>query len=188
VTGLLGGAFDPPHAGHVALLRDARAHFGFERVVVLVVADPGHKEVETNASVRFALARAAFPGEEVELDPHPRTIDTLREGDFDDPVFLVGADEFADFLSWKDPDGVLELARLGVATRPGYARNRLERVLAELARPDRVSFFEIEPVDVSSSDVRARVARGKSIDGLVPRAVAAEIERLGLYRSRGRRR
>jgi nicotinate-nucleotide adenylyltransferase len=188
VTGLLGGAFDPPHAGHVALLRDARAHFGFDRVVVLVVADPGHKDVVTDASVRFTLAQAAFPGEEVELDPHPRTIDMLREHNFDDPVFLVGADQFADFLSWKDPDGVLELARLGVATRPGYARKRVERVLAELARPDRVSFFEIEPLDVSSSDVRARVARGKGIESLVPPAVAREIERLGLYRSRGRRR
>ncbi len=188
MTGLLGGAFDPPHAGHVALLRDARAHFGFARAVVLVVADPGHKQVTTDGSVRLALAQAAFPGEDVELDPHPRTIDTLREGRFDDPVFLVGADQFADFLTWKDPDGVLELARLGVATRPGYRRARLERVLAELARPDRVSFFEIEPVDVSSSDVRARVARGKPIDGLVPPAVEQEIERLGLYRSRGRRR
>jgi nicotinate-nucleotide adenylyltransferase len=188
VTGLLGGAFDPPHAGHVALLRDAREHFGFERVVVLVVADPGHKEVTTDGSVRLALAQAAFPDEEVDLDPHPRTIDMLRARQFDDPVFLVGADQFADFLTWKDPDGVLELTRLGVATRPGYARRRLERVLAELARPDRISFFEIEPVEVSSRDIRARVGRGKSIDGLVPPAVAREIARLGLYRSPGRRR
>jgi nicotinate-nucleotide adenylyltransferase len=188
VTGLLGGAFDPPHAGHVALLRDARAHFGFDRIVVLVVADPGHKEVETDASARISLAQAAFPGEAVELDPHPRTIDMLRERDFDGPVFLVGADQFADFLSWKDPDGVLELARLGVATRPGYARKRLERVLAELARPDRVSFFEIEPVDVSSRGIRARAARGKPIDGLVPAAVAREIEQLGLYRPAAGRR
>jgi len=188
VTGLYGAAFDPPHNGHVALLRDARAHFEFDRVVVLVSADPGHKEVDTSASDRLALARAAFPDEEVDVDPHPRTVDLLRERKFDDPVFLVGADEFADFLSWKDPDGVLELAQLGVATRPGYPRERLDRVLAELARPDRVSFFEIEPVSVSSTDVRARVARGKPIDGLVPPAVAAEIERLGLYRRRRWRR
>jgi nicotinate-nucleotide adenylyltransferase len=188
VTGLLGGAFDPPHAGHVALLRDARVRFGFDRVVVLVVADPGHKDVATDASVRFALTQAAFPGEKVELDLHPHTIDLLRERPFEDPVFLVGADQFADFLSWKDPDGVLELTRLGVATRPGHTRKRLERVLAELARPDRVGFFEIEPVDVSSRDIRARVARGKTIDGLVPPAVAREIERLGLYGPVGRRR
>jgi nicotinate-nucleotide adenylyltransferase len=180
--------FDPPHAGHVALLRDARAHFGFDRVVVLVVADPGHKRVATAADVRLELARLAFPDETVELDDHPRTVDMLRERHFDDPVFLVGADQFADFLSWKEPDGVLALARLGVATRPGYPRAALDRVLAKLAQPDRVVFFEIEPLDVSSSELRARVARGEPVDGLVPPAVAAEIDRLGLYRSGGPRR
>jgi nicotinate-nucleotide adenylyltransferase len=152
---------------------------------VLVVADPGHKRVATDPAVRLELARAAFPGEEVELDRHARTIDMLRERRFDDPVFLVGADQFADFLSWKEPNGVLELARLGVATRPGTTRAGLEPVLAALDRPDRVGFFEIEPLDVSSSDVRERVARGEPIDGLVPAPVAAEIERLGLYRRGG---
>jgi nicotinate-nucleotide adenylyltransferase len=185
VTGLFGAVFDPPHAGHVALLRDARAHFDFDRLVVLVVAEPGHKHVGTAATVRLDLARLAFPDTDVELDLHARTVDMLRERRFDDPVFLVGADQFADFLGWKDPDGVLELARLAVATRPGYPRERLQRVLVELARPDRVSFFAIEPHAVSSSEIRARVARGEPIAGLVPPAVAAEIERLGLYRVGG---
>jgi nicotinate-nucleotide adenylyltransferase len=97
-------------------------------------------------------------------------------------VFLVGADEFAGFLSWKDPARVLELARLGVATRPGIDRARLEDVRALLDRPDRVIFFDIEPLEVSSSEIRARAAEGLPIDGLVPPAVAAEIERLALYR------
>ena len=188
MTGLLGGAFDPPHVGHVALLRDARAHFGFERVVVFVVADPGHKHVATEAAVRLDLARAAFPGEEIELDPHARTVDTLRSRRFDDPVFLIGADQFADFLTWTDPGTVLELTRLGVAARPGYPRARLEAVLEQLDRPERVEFFEVEPFAVSSSEIRARVARRESIEGLVPRAVAEEIERLGLYRGGGARR
>jgi len=185
VTGLFGSVFDPPHNGHVALLRDAESRFGFDRVAVLVVADPGHKAVETKVSVRLGLARAAFPHEDVELDRHPRTIDMLRDGGFDDPVFLVGADQFADFLTWKDPDGVLELARLGVATRPGFPKEGLERVLSALARPDRVELFEIEPLDVSSSGIRARVAAGEPIDDLVPAAVAEEIARLGLYRRDG---
>jgi nicotinate-nucleotide adenylyltransferase len=182
VTGLFGAVFDPPHVGHVALLREARACFDFERLVLLVVAEPGHKHVSTDATVRLDLARLAFPAENVELDPHARTVDMLRERRFHDPVFLVGADQFADFLTWKDPDEVLELARLAVATRPGYPRERLQRVLVELARPDRVSFFAIEPHAVSSSEIRSRVARGQSIDELVPPAVAAEIEPLGLYR------
>jgi nicotinate-nucleotide adenylyltransferase len=188
VTGLFGSVFDPPHEGHVALLRDARAHFGFGRVVVLVVADPGHKRVATDPSTRLALARLAFPDDQVEPDRHPRTIDMLRERRFDDPVFLVGADQFADFLAWKEPDGVLELARLGVATRPGFSRAALDPVLAALAHPERVELFEIEPLDVSSTEVRERAARGEPIDMLVPRAVAAEIERVGLYRSDAPRR
>ncbi len=152
---------------------------------MLVVAEPGHKRVATDAAVRLELARVAFPGEEVELDRHARTIDTLRDGGFDDPVFLVGADQFAEFPSWKEPDAVLELARLGVATRPGFPRASLEPVLQALERPERVEFFEIEPLDMSSSDVRGRVARGEPIEGLVPTTVAAAIERLGLYRSGG---
>ena len=185
MTGLLGGAFDPPHLGHVALLRDARAHFGFDRVAVLVVADPGHKHVGTPPETRLDLARAAFPGEDVELDPHARTVETLRARWFDDPVFLIGADQFADFFSWTEPDEVLELARLGVATRPGFSRGRLEGVLVQLAHPERVEFFDIEPFEIASSAIRDRVARGEPIFELVPEPVAAEIERLGLYRGSG---
>jgi nicotinate-nucleotide adenylyltransferase len=182
MTGLFGAVFDPPHVGHVALLRDARTRFGFDRTVVLVVADPGHKEVATDAAIRLDLARLAFPDEEVDLDLHARTVDMLRERRFADPLFLIGADQFEDFMAWKDPDGVLELAQLGVATRPGYPQERLDRVLAGLERPERVHFFAIEPLDVSSRDIRARVARGEPIEGFVPPAVAAEIDRLGLYR------
>jgi nicotinate-nucleotide adenylyltransferase len=183
VTGLFGGAFDPPHVGHVALLTAARQAFELERIVVLVVADPGHKHVHAGADSRLALARAAFPGEEVELDHHAWTIDVLREGGYSDPVFLIGADELAKFLSWKEPNAVLGLARLGVAARPGYDAACLEPVLARLERPDRVLFFELEPVDASSSEVRMRVAHGKSIDGLVPPAVARAIDEAALYRS-----
>jgi nicotinate-nucleotide adenylyltransferase len=182
-TGLLGGAFDPPHVGHVALADAAVRQLGLERVVVVVVADPGHKSVHCSAATRLELARAAFPGREVELDPHARTVDMLRAERWQDPVFLIGADEFADFLGWKEPDKVLELARLGVASRPGYPRERLERVLEHLAQPERVLFFEIEPVPVSSREVRKRVAKGEPIDALVPPTVAAEISKRRLYRS-----
>jgi nicotinate-nucleotide adenylyltransferase len=182
LTGLLGGAFDPPHNGHVALARAAQEQLGLDRLVVLVVAAPGHKDVHCPAETRLALARAAFPELEVELDEHARTVDMLRERRWPDPVFLIGADEFADFARWKEPDEVLELARLAVASRPGYPRERLEAVLVELRRPERVLFFEIEPVDVSSTEIRERAARGEPIEGMVPPAVAEEIERRALYR------
>ena len=183
MTGLLGGAFDPPHLGHVALADAAERQLGLEQLLVVVVAAPGHKAVHCPAEMRVELARAAFPGRDVELDHHARTVDLLRERRWADPMFLIGADEFLDFPRWQEPDAVLELARLGVASRPGYPRGRLEEVLAGLSRPDRVFFFEIEPLAVSSREIRERVALGRSIDRLVPPAVAAEIERHGLYRS-----
>jgi nicotinate-nucleotide adenylyltransferase len=182
VTGLFGGAFDPPHLGHVALLEGAERQFELDAIVVLVVADPGHKGVHAGAGERLALARAAFPGYDVQLDGHARTVDLLRDGRYREPLFLIGADEFADLPTWKEPDAILELARLGVATRPGYPQERLEAVLAQVERPERVLFFEIDPLEISSSDVRERVARGEPIDGLVPPAVAREIADAHLYR------
>jgi nicotinate-nucleotide adenylyltransferase len=181
VTTLLGGTFNPPHNGHVALAEAAEQQFGGE-VVVLVAARPRHKEVELDADTRLALTRAAFPGHEVELDPHERTVDLLKSGRWDDPLFVIGADEFCDFLTWKDPEGVIARARLVVATRPGYPRERLQSVLDRLARPERVQFFEIDPVPISSEDIRERVRRGDPIDELVPPGVAELIASRGLYR------
>jgi nicotinate-nucleotide adenylyltransferase len=179
---LYGGSFDPPHRGHVELARRAKEELGAERLTVLVSADPGHKHVETPADARLRLARAAFPGDDVLLDEHARTVDTLRaHDDWNDPVFLIGADEFCDFASWKEPDEVLRLTRLGVATRPGFPRERLERVLAQLEEPQRVLFFEIEPTPLSSRELRARIAAGEDVAADVPPAVGAMIHAEGLY-------
>jgi nicotinate-nucleotide adenylyltransferase len=180
-VGLLGGTFNPPHIGHVRMAETAKRLFELDPLRVLVSASPPHKEVDVPADVRVALARLAFPNDEVVLDENPYSIDTVS-GYGDDAMFLVGADQFAKFLTWRQPDEILDHVRLGVATRPGYPRERLENVLRELRRPDRVEFFDMEPVPISSSDIRERVARGEAIDDLVPLAVAAEIERLGLYR------
>ena len=180
--GLFGGAFDPPHRGHVELLRRARARLGLDRVIVLVVADPGHKQVDASAELRLRLARAAFPDDEVLLDHHARTVDTLRaHPEWCDPVFLIGADEFCDFLSWKQPNDVLARTRLAVATRPGFPRERLESVLEQLDRAERVLFFEIEPQAVASRDLRARLEAGEDVGSEVPSAVAAIIDREMLY-------
>ena len=187
VDGILGGAFDPPHDGHVALAHAAIAHFRLDRLLVRVVENPGHKGVEASADDRLALARIAFSEvtvAEVALDPFARTVDSLEALGLDDPVFVVGADEFASFLEWKEPARVLGLARLGVATRPGYPQSVLDAVLTRLTRPDRVEFFPLEPFPVSSSEIRERVERRSPLDGLVPAGVAAEIERRGLYRGR----
>ena len=150
---------------------------------MLVAERPGHKQVQLDAGTRLKLAQAAFPDYKVEPDPHERTVDMLRARRWREPLFLIGADQFVDFLTWKDPEGVLALARIGVATRPGYPRERVDAVLQQLSQPDHVELFEIEPVPISSRDIRDRVSRGESIDGLVPPAVAELIQSLGLYRN-----
>jgi nicotinate-nucleotide adenylyltransferase len=179
---LYGGAFDPPHLGHVAVADAARARFGVDRLVVLVSERPAHRDVHASAEDRLALARAAFPVDEVRLDPHPRTVELLRAEPFDDPVFVVGADQFRGFLGWSEPEAVLERTRLAVATRPGFPSAELDGVLAQLERPERVLFFEIEPNPAASTDVRARAAAGEPLDGLVPAAVARLVAARGLYR------
>ena len=176
MIGLFGGAFDPPHNGHVALVAGAVAHFGLSRVVVLVSERPGHRSVVAPAEARLRLAEAAFPGYEVELDPYPRTIELLGAREFGDAILLIGADQFRDFSAWKEPEAVLERVRLGVATRPGHP------VPDVPVDSGRVSFFEIEAVPVSGTMVRARCARGESLAGLVPPAVERLIGELGLYR------
>ncbi len=185
-TGLLGGAFDPPHGGHVVLGEEAIRRFELDRLVVLVVAEPAHKPVATPVEERLELARLAFadvPLAEVRREDHAYTVDSLRAADFDQDttVFLIGADELADFATWKEPAAILEHVRLGVATRPGYPPKRLEPVLAAIGRPDRVELFEIPATAVSSSDLRARLARGEPADDLLPPAVARRVVERGLY-------
>ena len=179
---LYGGAFDPPHLGHVAVADAARKRFGVHRLVVLVSKGPAHRAVDASAEDRLALARAAFPHDDVRLDPHPRTVELLRAERFDDPLFVVGADQFRGFLGWSEPAEVLERTRIAVATRPGFPRQELDAVLARLGLPERVLFFEIEPNAAASTDVRARAALGEQLDGVVPREVARLIEERGLYR------
>ena len=178
---LYGGAFDPPHLGHVAVADAARRRFGVERLVVLVSERPAHRAVHASPEDRLALARAAFPHDDVRLDPYPRTVELLRAERFDDPVFVVGADQFRGFLDWSEPAEVLERARIAVATRPGFARHELDAVLAQLDRPERVVFFEIEPNPAASTDVRACAAAGEPLEGLVPSAVARLVAERGLY-------
>jgi nicotinate-nucleotide adenylyltransferase len=180
-VGLFGGAFDPPHAGHVALARAAKERFELPQLSVLVAERPGHKDVELPADVRLDLARAAFPDDDVRLDPYPRTVDLLRSEPFDDPIFLIGADQFVDFLTWKEPETVLELTRLGVGTRPGFDRGLLDAVLRSLPRPERVLFFDIEPTPVASREIRILAAEGEPLGGLVPPAVERLIRERRLY-------
>jgi nicotinate-nucleotide adenylyltransferase len=176
IVGVFGGRFDPPHLGHVALARAAVEHFGIDDLHVGVVADAAHKPSEAPAGDRLAMAALAFAELDatVELEEHRYTVDALEAAGHDDPVFLIGADELVAFPTWKSPERVLELARLGVTTRPGYA--------PATASP-RIQIFELEPHPVSSSEIRRRARSGEPLDGLVAPAVAHYIQERGLYRN-----
>jgi nicotinate-nucleotide adenylyltransferase len=182
--GVLGGAFDPPHNGHLALARAALDQLHLDRLLVLVVADPGHKRTATPPEARLELAHLAFedvPGVDVELDPHARTVDSLEARQLPEAVFVLGGDEFADFAAWKRPERVLELVRLAIAGRPGVPDVRVREAHARLPAPDRISFFDLEPTPVSSTMIRERLARGEPVDDLAPPKVLEAIRRLGLY-------
>src|SRR3954464_2152827 len=180
-TGLLGGTFNPPHNGHVLLAETARKRFGLDPLRVHVSTDPPHKRVHVPVDIRLKLTTLAFPKDIVVRDDHPYSIDTVK-GFGDDAIFLVGADQFAQFLTWREPAEILEHVRLGVATRPGYPREALDAVLRELRRPERVELFDMQPIPISSSDIRRFAPEGAAVGNLVPPAVADEIESLGLYR------
>ncbi|MCP9484243.1 MAG: nicotinate-nicotinamide nucleotide adenylyltransferase [Gaiellaceae bacterium MAG52_C11] len=172
--GIFGGRFDPPHLGHLALARAAVEHFGIDELHVTVVADAAHKPSAAPAADRLELARLTFAelGAIVELEEHRYTVDALEAYGYDDAIFLIGADELTAFSTWKEPERVLELARLGVAARPGYKAPR--------ASP-RIERFELEPVPISSSELRRRAREGELLDGLVVPAVAAYVAAHGLY-------
>jgi nicotinate-nucleotide adenylyltransferase len=177
-TAVLGGVFDPPHLGHVALAEGALNELGADRLLVLVVANPGHKPTELDPQTRLELTRLAFdhlPRTEIRLDDHAYTVDLLRDERFEDAVLVIGADEWAAFDTWKEPAEILRLIPVAVARRPGQPEPEGD-----------VEVFRIDQRDISSREIRERIDAGDRIDGLVPATVAREIDRRGLYsRTRG---
>ncbi len=179
MIGILGGTFDPPHNGHVALAEAALRELGLDELVVLLVANPGHRSCDEDAETRLQLAAAAFAGlprTRIERDENPFTVDAVRGGRFGDAVFVVGADEGEAFPRWKEPDEILRWVRLAVGTRSGYPPPDLERY------GERVIPFGLGSPPISSSAVRERIRAGEPIDDLVPSDVARLIEERGLYR------
>jgi nicotinate-nucleotide adenylyltransferase len=196
-VGLLGGTFNPPHVGHLVCAMEARDQLGLDVVRLVPAGYPPHKEVEADPGVEarvelVELAAAAEPGLEVsrvEADrPGPSyTVDTLRalhdEFPGDELTFIVGGDMAHALRAWREPEAILQLARLGVAEREELRRHDILEQLDGLAGvPERIAFFDMPRLDVSSSMLRRRVAAGRPIRHLVPAAVAERIAALGLYR------
>jgi nicotinate-nucleotide adenylyltransferase len=195
--GLLGGTFNPPHIGHLICAQEALLQLELDRVDLVPVRQPPHKELEADPGVeaRVELCRRAVADDprlglcRVDADrPGPSyTVDTLRElherTPEDELIFIVGGDMAHSLPTWHDPEGVLALAELGVAEREGVRRaDILERVSGLRGAPERLRFFDMPRLDVSSSLIRRRVAAGLPVRYLVPDAVAEHIERSGLYR------
>jgi nicotinate-nucleotide adenylyltransferase len=199
--GMLGGTFDPIHAGHLALARVALDQLGLDRILFVPAGRPPHKRGRpiTSAEDRLAMVELAIAGEprfeasRIEIDrPGPSyTADTAavlvarRPGD-NQPVQLtviLSAETFADLPSWHEPVRLLRLARIAVAPRAGHPPPTSSWLAQRLhGYADRVDVLEGPHLDISATDIRARVAAGRSIEGLVPPPVAAYIEAHHLYR------
>jgi nicotinate-nucleotide adenylyltransferase len=193
-VGLLGGTFNPPHLAHLVCAQEALLQLGLDRVLLVPVGVAPHKAVEADPGVehRVALCEAAVAGDDrlgvsradADRDGPSYTVDLLRalSGE-DELVFIVGGDMAHSLPAWRDPDGVLALARIAVAEREGVRRADISERLAGLAgAAERVCFFDMPRIDISSSLIRRRAAAGLPVRYLVPDAVAAYIEREGLYR------
>ena len=194
--GLLGGTFNPPHIGHLVAAQDARFQLGLDRMLLVPVHTPPHKKAEGDPGVehRVALCEAAVGSDEhlgvsrIDADVPGRsyTVDTLsrlHEAHPEDQLtFIVGGDMAHSLPQWREPEAILGLADLGVAAREGVGR---EDILARLAvipgAQERVRFFDMPRIDISSTMVRRRVADAHPVRYLVPDAVADYIAREGLY-------
>jgi len=186
-VGVLGGTFDPVHVGHVVAAADTRAALGLDRVLMVVAGDPWQKRgaVIASAADRLALVEAAIESVhgveasaiEVERDAPSVTYDTLEAlAEPERELFLVlGADAARNMPTWQRLDETRDLATLVIVERTGDAH-------AEA--PDsgwRVERVTIPRLDISSSELRARLAAGRPVDGLVPPAVIRAIAQRGLY-------
>jgi nicotinate-nucleotide adenylyltransferase len=193
--GVLGGTFNPPHEGHLRCARQALAQLGLDRVALMPVRVPPHKEAHDDPGPqhRLAMCRLAAAGDdrlavsEAELGRAgpSYTVDTLQALEAEDPgralTFILGADMARTLPGWREPATILRLARLAVAERDAIKRREIRLALAQLDPQERITFLDMPPIDVSSSAVRERVAAGLPIDGLVPAGVAGYIHEHDLY-------
>ena len=205
-VGILGGTFDPIHAGHIALAQAAERALDLTCVFLVPSSVPPHRpQPLTSSHHRFAMVSLAvmehpgWQGSDVELQsPAPSytsvTLQRFRDLGYSaaELFFVIGADAFADIRTWKNYPDILDAAHFAVVSRPGSPVQSLAERLPELAarmRPPAaaadahgVSIFLIDAAtaDVSSTAIRQRRQQGQSIAGLVPRGVEQHIEQHGL--------
>jgi nicotinate-nucleotide adenylyltransferase len=186
--GVFGGTFDPVHVGHLAIAHAALESVPLDRILFVParrsplkdrgpVADAEDRlamlELAVSGEPRFSVSRA-----ELEREGPSYTVETLERLAGEDQLFLiVGTDAAAEFARWKSPERIAALATIAVAERPGAPAIAADRGMVA---------FDAPRLDISSRELRARAARGRSLRYLVPEAVWKYIERRGLYRTEER--
>lgn len=193
--GIFGGTFDPVHLGHLIMAEEFREQLGLDRVLFLPAGQPPHKigRVISPARHRVAMLHLAIAGEpafgisyvDVERPGPCYTADSLailrERHPGEELVFLMGQDSLADLPTWHDPNRIAAQAVLGVALRPGVTID-VEQVLAAVpAARGRIQFVRAPLIEIAASDVRRRVAEGRSIRYHVPREVEDYIYAHRLY-------
>ena len=196
-VGILGGTFNPPHLGHLVCAQEALVQLELDRVVLMPVHAPPHKVVDVDPGThhRVAMCEAAVAGDprlgvslvEVERGGPSYTVDTLRalhaRAPDDELTWIMGGDMAYALPAWREPEAIVSLASLGVAERDGLRRQDILDQLAGLrGAAERMRFFDMPRIDLSSSLLRRRMAAGRPVRYLVPDAVRAHIEREALYR------
>lgn len=187
---MFGGSFDPPHLGHLIFAEHACTELHLDRVLFVPAAHNPFKQstqVDTLAH-RLAMVDLALAGNpRFELEPVEAerggtsyTVDTVRmlHARYPDAHLhiLMGPDAYEEFELWKDPHDIVACATLGVGCRPGFPRSVRKHPFAE-----RAVFFDSPLIDISSSDIRQRIARGRSVRYLLPEAVLQYIMQHHLY-------
>ena len=193
--GVLGGSFDPVHYGHLRTVEAAAARFGLDEVIYVPARlSPFKTEAPADARHRVAMLALALQGrpdwrialDELDREPPSYTVDTLRAlaarslpGDL---WLLMGTDMLAHLDRWKEPEEIVRLARIAAFHREPFVGDGL-RVPDIAGLPNRLEVFDAGSVNISSSGLRADLARGGSAEGRVPEPVAEYITKQGLYRS-----
>ncbi len=188
----MGGTFDPVHHGHLVAASEVQAWFDLDEVVFVPTGQPWQKQdrevspaedrylmtvIATASNPRFWVSRV-----DIDREGPTYTVDTLRDLHAELPdadlYFITGADALADIFTWRDADGLFELAHFVGCTRPGFA---VDREMLKGIPDERVTIVEIPALAISSSDCRQRRVRGEPVWYLVPDGVVQYIHKYALY-------
>lgn len=198
-VGVFGGTFDPIHLGHLAVARSIQSTLSLDKVLFVPAGQPWLKAdapvsptKDRVEMLRLAIERRrVFELSTIEADrPGPSyTVDTMETlqrqlGSDADLFFLLGSDALMDIAKWKEPQRLIQLCELVAFARPGFGLPTMEAL--EAAVPgvsQRVVFVEVPQVNIRATDIRRRIAEGRSVQRLVPRAVERYILEQGLYKA-----